>query len=255
MEPNTIDCNVKNKHERDERCEFDPEFHKYQIDGASFISVTKIISGFFPVFNPDEAIRKMKNGRNWNPNHRYWGMQDYEIKQAWEEKGISAAEQGTFLHEQIEKYYLKQEYETPKEFTLFQNFIDNHKHIKPHRTEWRIFDENYGVAGTIDFVAKNGNEFEMYDWKRSLKVIDKITGNAITENRWDRGTGELSDMDDTNFNHYSLQLSTYRYILEKNYGLNISKMYLVIIHPDYDRHYKVEVPYLKNKVEYMLSTL
>ena len=66
MEPNTIDCNVKNKHERDERCEFDPEFHKYQIDGASFISVTKIISGFFPVFNPDEAIRKMKNGRNWN---------------------------------------------------------------------------------------------------------------------------------------------------------------------------------------------
>ncbi len=46
-----------------------------------------------------------------------------------------------------------------------------------------VVDENYGVAGTIDFVAKNGNEFEMYDWKRSLKVIDKITGNAITENR------------------------------------------------------------------------
>jgi hypothetical protein len=46
----------------------------------------------------------------------------------------------------------------------------------------------------------------------------------------------------------------YKYILEKNYDLHVSKMYLVVIHPEYERYIKVEVPYLKNYVEYMLNT-
>ena len=252
MESNKLDCNQKNSHERDGRCMFDPEHHKYEIGGTAFRSVTTIISQFFPIFNPEEAIRKMRNGRSWNPNHRYWGMQDYEIKQAWEEKGISAAEQGTFLHEQIENYYLGQTHEEPEEFELFRQFQNDHKSLEPYRTEWRIFDEAYQVAGTIDFIAKNGNEFEMYDWKRSVKVIDKLNGQAIIENRWDQGFKGLSDMGHTSFNHYSVQLSTYRYFLEKNYGIGLSKMYVVVLHPDYDQYYKVEVPYLKEKAEYIL---
>jgi hypothetical protein len=52
-----------------------------------------------------------------------------------------------------------------------------------------------------------------------------------------------------------LQQSLYRFILEKNYGVNISKMFLVVIHPDYQRFYKLEVPYLKNYVVYILNTL
>ena len=129
MESNKIDCNQKNFHERDELCLFDPKHHKYEIGGAAFRSVTTIISQFFPVFDPEEAIRKMKNGRNWNPNHRYWGMQDYQIKQAWEEKGILAAEKGTFLHEQIENFFLGREYEKPLEFELFRQFQNDHKLI------------------------------------------------------------------------------------------------------------------------------
>ena len=255
MESKSIGCNLLNRHERDKRCEFDPEPHEYRIGGTVFRSVTTIISKFFPVFNADEAIRKMKNGRSWNPTNRYWGMQDFEIKQMWEEKGISAAEQGTFLHEQIENFFLEREYAEPQEFELFRQFQNDHKFLDPHRTEWRIFDEAYQIAGTIDFIAKNGNEFEMYDWKRSVKVIDKLNGQAIIENRWEQGFNGLSDMGHTSFNHYSIQLSIYRYLLEKNYGICLSKMYVVVLHPDYDQYYKVEVPYLKDKVEYILGTL
>lgn len=255
VESNSSGCNLLNRHERDTRCEFDPEPHEYRIDGASFLSVSTIVSRFFPIFNPDEAIRKMKNGRHWNAHHKYWGLQDQELKIMWEQKGLEASEKGTFLHGQIERFYLEKSYEKPKEFDLFEQFQNDHSHIQPYRTEWRIFDENDGVAGTIDFVAKNGDEFEMYDWKRSQKVVDKTTGNAITHNRWESGFGQLNDIDDTSYNHYTLQQSIYRYILEKNYDIEISKMYLVVLHPDYDRYYKVEVPYLKDKVAYMLSTL
>lgn len=255
MESKSINCNQKNTHSRDQRCVFEPDAHKYEIDGVHFQSVTTLISRFFPLFNADEAIEKMVNGRNWNPSHKYWGMHDYEIKQNWEEKGIKASEQGTFLHEQIEKYYLGHKYEEPQEFDLFRQFTRDHDYLTPYRTEWRIFDESIGVAGTIDFIALNDDSFEMYDWKRSLKVINKSNGSPITQNRWDQGFKGLSDIDDTSFNHYTLQLSTYRFLLEKKYQINLSKMFIVVLHPEYERYYKVEVPYLKEKVEYILGTL
>ncbi len=250
-----MNCNQKNIHPRDERCVFEAEEHKYEIDKIHFQSVTTVISRFFPLFNADEAIEKMINGRNWNPSHKYWGMQDYEIKQNWEEKGIKASEQGTFLHEQIENYYLGHEYDQPQEFDLFRQFTSDHDFLTPYRTEWRIFDESIGVAGTIDFIALNGDSFEMYDWKRSLKVINKLNGAPITQNRWGRGFKGLSDIDDTSFNHYTLQLSIYRFLLEKNYQIKLSKMFVVVLHPDYERYYKVEVPYLKEKAEYLLGAL
>ncbi len=254
-ELDSFGCNLMNRHERDERCSFDPEPHEYKIDGEVFLSVSSVVSRFFPVFDPDMAIEKIKKGRSWNPGHRYWGLDDQSIKDMWEKKGNEASAKGTYLHEQIERYYLERTIDPPPEFSYFEEFVVDHAHIQPYRTEWRIFDETEGVAGTIDFVAKNGSAFEMYDWKRSLKVVDKITGNPVTHNPWDKGVGQLNDMDDTSYNQYSIQQSMYRYILEKKYELEISTMYLVVIHPEYDRYYKVEVPYLKDKVEYILSTL
>jgi hypothetical protein len=37
---------------------------------------------------------------------------------------------------------------------------------------------------------------------------------------------------DTNFWHYSLQLNTYKAILEEKYGIVIEGLYLVACHPD-----------------------
>ncbi len=248
-------CNENNTHKRDARCKFNPIGHIYEIDGKIYTSVTSVVSKFFPVFNPDEAIFKMKKGRNWNPSNQYWGLEDSRIKQIWEQRGRDASDKGTFLHDQIEKFYLDESYEEPDEFQLFRKFQFDHSSLVPHRTEWKIFDEEYEISGTVDFLAKNGTEYEIYDWKRSLKVVDSISGRPIVENRWDKGLFNLKDMGDTSYNHYSIQLSLYRYILEKNYEIDVSKLFLVVLHPDYIKYYKVEVPYLKDKVEYILSTI
>ena len=42
----------------------------------------------------------------------------------------------------------------------------------------------------------------------------------------------MSHIEDTNFNHYSLQLNLYKYILEKKYKKKVKKMYLVCLHPE-----------------------
>ena len=240
----------RNRHVRDERIQFNSEQHKYFIDGIPVPSVSTLIRKFFPEFDSIGAARKLR------PSNPLFGMSVDEIVATWNKKGKEASDKGTFLHEQIENYYLGNEYMTMEEFSLFEDFATSHSFLDPFRCEWRIYDEEFGIAGTIDFVAKNGDKYEMYDWKRSKKVVEPSTGQAIENDRWGKkGIGKLGGIDDTSYNQYCLQQSMYRFILEKNYGVNISKMFLVVIHPDYQRFYKLEVPYLKNYVVYILNTL
>lgn len=52
----------------------------------------------------------------------------------------------------------------------------------------------------------------------------------------------------TNVFYSALQVSIYRYILEKNYGIEVSTSRLAVFLPDYSRPYVVEVPYMKDEV-------
>jgi very-short-patch-repair endonuclease len=238
--------NNRNEHTRDRRVQFFPDEHVYTIDNTPAPSASTIISNFFPEFDAEYwASRKASE----------FGMTPNEVELMWKNKGQEAAKQGAFLHEQIEKFFLKQSFSRTIEFDLFEQFVRDHQHLEPYRTEWRIFDEQYHIAGTIDFVTKTGNDFEIYDWKRSKKVIDALTGEPITDNQWQIGVGQLSHIDDTSYNRYCLQQSLYKFILEKNYGLRIKNMYLIVLYPDYDRYYKVEVPYLKDEIEFILKSL
>jgi len=242
----SIAFNRENSHSRDSRIKFYPEPHIYTIDNTPAPSASTIIAKFFPEFDSVYwANRKAPE----------LGMTPDEVELMWRTKGEAAAKDGTFLHEQIENFYLEQEYEKTEEFHLFENFVKENNHIKPYRTEWRIFDEHHHIAGTIDLISKNGNGYEMYDWKRSKKVVNSYNGEPIKNNQWQKGVGQLADIDDTSYNRYCLQQSLYKYILEKNYGLTVSKMFLIVLYPDYDKYYKVEVPYLKDKAEYILRTL
>ena len=241
--------NEMNPHARDERIEFSALSHSYFLDGIPVKSSSFLVSRFFTAFDSYSAAKKLR------PSNPLFGKSIDAIVSIWANKGKEASDAGTLLHEQIERYYKGESYEPTDEFGLFLDFANAHADLKPFRCEWRIFDESYHIAGTVDFIAKNKGLYEMYDWKRSKKVVDLRTGKPISNDYWGKkGIGQLKSIDDTSYNHYCLQQSLYKYILEKNYDLQVSKMYLVVIHPDYERYIKVEVPYLKNYVEYMLNT-
>lgn len=246
----SVGFNRVNAHPRDNRIEFYPEPHIYTIDKTPAPSASTVISKFFPEFDSYGKASSL------SPSNPLYGLPVDEIVETWNARGIEAANKGTFLHEQIEKYYLGESYQRTEEFHLFEQFVSDHQEIKPYRSEWRVFDDEHHIAGTIDLISKNGLGYDIYDWKRSKKVVDTYSGEPITIDTWgNKGVGQLRDIDDTSFNRYCLQQSLYRYILEKNYNLKISKMFLVVLYPDNDRYYKVPVPYQKDRAEYILRTL
>jgi PD-(D/E)XK nuclease superfamily len=122
---------------------------------------------------------------------------------------------GSELHKDIEDFYngIKCN-KTNADFFQFTNFAEYAKNIldiEPYRTEWKVYDDDFKLSGTIDMIFRKKNDpsiFYLYDWKRSIKQGDR------------------------NNYRYRVQLNLYKFILEKNYGIRIHKMYLVYFHPE-----------------------
>ena len=129
---------------------------------------------------------------------------------------------GTWFSEQMETYCLKKRVSTDESFYLFMIFASMVT-FKPYRTEWAVCDCEQKIVGTIDFVGYQNGEYIIYDWKRSDKLIAK-NGLPIKNSQYgEKALPPIENLDDSPYYHYALQLSLYKYILEKNYGITVSK--------------------------------
>jgi very-short-patch-repair endonuclease len=243
----------EHSHPRDKRIYFEVNEHRYLIDNnPDTISVSQLIDRFFPEFDSLSAAS------NLNVNHEYYGMDVHDIVTIWKENGLEKANLGTVLHTEIENYYNKKEFkESTTEFIYFKNFINRYPTMNPFRTEWRIFDEDLMIAGTIDMVYKKENgEYYMFDWKRSEKVVDNSGNKKLSDpsHQYTKfASGELGHLTDDSYNKYLLQQNIYRQILEKKYAIKISSMSLLILHPKYDNYHLVNLPKLENEINYIFE--
>lgn len=214
--------------------EFDEASHTYKVDGQIYDSVTQWVSKQFKPFDADHVIPKMMASHRW-PQSKWYGMTPDEIKAAWDANGKEAADLGTQMHAEIEAYY--KGVSTSVSMAGFDAFVRDHSHLKPFQTEWRIFDRSLKIAGTVDMVFQDGDKYHLYDWKR-CKEFKKYNSfqKSIT----------FDDLPDCNVSHYRLQLSMYKLILERNYGIKITDMYLVRFHPNCQGYEKLEVKEVKN---------
>lgn len=243
----------KHAHSRDCRIRFEEEGHKYFIDGQlasslGYISTTTLIHKLFPRFDADAIIAKMRNSLSWGDS-KYYGLTDQEIKGLWNKNGSDAASAGTEMHSNLEMWGNGLPHNTEsKEFRLFSRFRDDNPDLKPFRSEWLIFDEESKISGSVDMIYKNDSgEFLMCDYKRSKEIR--------LFNKLQKGCSPVtSDLDDCNLNHYSLQLGIYKAILEKNYGIEISKTFLLVLHPNQDTYLKVPTKDMSEKVTEILAS-
>lgn len=233
----TINYNISNSHIRDSRINFDESSHSYSYNGQVFKSVTTIVEECFEQFDAEYWSKKKAPSL---------GMSPQEVKAMWARKGEEARNLGTLLHEKIERYYMGLSNSSDATFRLFEKFTETYK-LKPFRTEWAIYDEETKIAGTLDFLNFQDGEFTIFDWKRSNKII--VCGQLEKCSKWGkRAINPIAHVHDTTYWHYALQVSIYRYILEKNYGIRVSNSKLAIFHPDYNQPYVIDIPYMKDEV-------
>jgi ATP-dependent exoDNAse (exonuclease V) beta subunit len=271
----------RNGHDRDKNISFEEEGHKYTIHcdlESEYTSVTTWNHQFFPKFDADLIIDRMMKGRNWNLKHKYWGMTKEEIKKMWSDNAAAVSGAGTEMHYEIEcfmnhpdlesythkdlleEYYNEAEMceqlvEARKspEWRYFIKYLEENPDLKPYRTEWTVYDEDMKLSGSIDMVYENPDGTLMiYDWKRS-KEISRI-------NKFDQYAEIycISHLPDSNFWHYSLQLNTYKVILEKKYGKKVTNLRLVRLHPNCletneDTYELIDVPILKKEMSDLFS--
>lgn len=230
----------KNAHPRDANIVFDEGPHIYTINGNSdFMSVTTWNHSHFAHFDPDSVIDKMMASNKWAQS-KYFGKTREEIKTEWEETGNLARDEGTKMHHNIECFYngvaVDEASRNTTEYKYFQDFVKDYSHLTAFRTEWMIYDEELKLAGSIDMVFQTPEgTLEIYDWKRA-KEIKRYNPfqNGITEC--------VEHLPDCNFYHYSLQLNTYKAILERNYGVKINGLYLICLHPNNENGSYIRIP-------------
>jgi hypothetical protein len=241
-----------NHHERDKHIQFMEEGHKYTIltdPNTIYTSVTTWNHSHFPKFDAIQVIQNMMKGKNWKEGHKYWGLTQQQIIEQWSSNGLSVSSAGTDMHYEIEcfmnndllpknythkelyDFYMEKNGDTHHtksvEWQYFIQFVKDTPHLKPYRTEWTIYHEDIKLAGSIDMVYENHDgTLAIYDWKRSkdIKKVNSWNKYAITKS--------ICQMPDTNFWHYSLQLNTYKMILEEKHDKKVTELFLVRLHPD-----------------------
>lgn len=246
---------MANAHPRDVRVTFDEGPHIYIVDGKydkESTSVTTLVHKCFRPFDADKQAERIVSDKKKmsDPTYKYYGKTKQDILRDWRQTSTA----GTSLHYDIECYYndIPPEKEDAPEFQMFLKFAKEYPHLKPFRTEWVIFDESIKLCGSIDMVFYNQetNTYEIYDWKRVLQINDK--GFSKT----DMGLFPfIEDMPNSNFWHYTMQLNIYKKVLESNYDMKISRMFLVVIHPDnvFKTYLRLELPDIQDKVEQLFE--
>lgn len=214
-------------------------------------SVTKFTGDYFEGFDADKIIAGMR--ANWKSRHeaKYGGMTDDQIKASWERNRDKAGASGTSMHESIEMYYngelLEHEHPESDEWKMFHQYHAEEVvgKLDPYRTEQFVWsDDKTRVTGAIDmeYVKSVDDErsvlhLRITDWKRSKEI--KMFSHQ-------KGRGPCSNLRNTNYSKYCMQLNTYKYIIENYYSgtgvwkfkgktydrVVVDDMWLCVCHPD-----------------------
>jgi len=251
---------IQNAHPRDKFITFEEGPHIYTVHGEQgYTSVTTFNHSHFPEFDSGKIIDNMLKSNKMNdPKYKYYGKTKEDIMNEWKQNGNEASKAGTKMHYDIECFYNGIPVTNNSiEFEFFKRFVEDfpdlhlssfktpseraqlseenctdcvskiHKGVKPYRTEWMVYWEEYKLSGSIDMVFENPDgTLLIYDWKRCKDISHE---NAFGKYAI---TPCISHLPDTNFWHYSLQLNLYKTILEQKYDKKVVGLFLVCLHPD-----------------------
>ena len=270
---------------------FIEETHKYfdvTNPDAVFTSVTTMIHNYTQPFDKDfwsayKALEKLIPKDAWaiekksllntkkfdkvllemyEINEEDFNKERQAILDAWDEENRKSCERGTKIHADFENsFYNKKKDIDISKFEIGGKFVcekgrtelDLENGIYPEYLISRISEDGkLRIAGQIDLLVKKGNKISIADFKTNKKIETKSFFNQKTKQST-KMKFPLNNLDDVNYWHYCLQLSTYAWMLQK-YNPEFIIDDLVMIHIDHSDNMTIyHLPYLKDEVIKMLT--
>lgn len=202
---------------------FKSQNHKYEsVDSAEVIewtSVTSFISKYKKPFDAQTVAEKSSKSKK----SKWYGMSVQDILQAWENESTRAIDQGNWYHNQREADLL--ELNTIERHGCILPIIrplitDDIKYAPPQKLQEGMYPEHFvylksaGICGQSDLVEVAKGEVNITDYKtnKEIKKESYVNWEGVSQ----KMLPPVSHLDDCNFWHYALQLSTYMYIILKH---------------------------------------
>lgn len=270
---------------------FVEETHKYfdvTNPDVKFTSVTTIIHNYTQPFDKEfwsayKALEKLLPKDVWNIEKKSlinikkfdksilemydisdndFNREQQNILDEWDNENRKSCERGTKIHADLENsfYVTKKDinltkFEIGGKFECRKNYmtLDLENGVYPEYLISRVSEDGkLCIAGQIDLLVKKGNKIIIADWKTNKEIKTKSFFNKKS-NSSVKMKFPLNTLDDVNYWHYTLQLSTYAWMIQKlNPEFEIED--LVLVHFDHnDKMTVYHLPYLKSEVIKMLN--
>ena len=270
---------------------FNDAEHLYldKLSGERYISATQLIhnysnpfnAAFFSKYKALEALADpdhfdlVKQGllatQTWNPallktlnvDPEAFEEKTNEFLKSWDDTRDEACNHGTYVHEIMEKsFYGNTHFDLSNfgcpqicgDYTCIKGnyHLDLENGIYPEFLMSYITPEGLHIAGQADLVVKNGNDISILDWKTNKEIKKRSFFNR-TKKKNVMMKFPLTNIEDCNFWHYTLQLSLYAYMLQQlNPDFNIKELKIVHIARD-GKQTVYDLEYRKSDIERMLK--
>ena len=239
--------------------DFHEEEHFYTLNDHRFgISATSLIETYAQEFDSDGISQMVANKR---------GISQKEVLDEWKKENEFSCIKGSCIHlkaqslwmgtdyeidyntidDTIDKDRLKKEYDImSKQATDFYNdYKDMYDMIQD---EFIVWSKEFDIAGSIDGIMYNKNTQQccILDFKsnKDLQFKSKYRKKMKVP---------LHELDDVNGQHYYIQLSIYKFLIEKYTNIKVDELFIVYFNINADSYEIIEIPYLKNEVEEILE--
>jgi hypothetical protein len=269
---------------------FNEKEHIYwnENDDEKYISVTTLIDKFAQPYDKEfwsayKTLEKLLPAEDWEiekksllSTHKFnkeildvydipeetFNREQQNLLDQWLQTNLESQERGTRIHAELENSFYKMGANCSlKRFGIGGKFtcdkgrtnLDLENGVYPEYLISRTSKDGIlRIAGQIDLLVKNGNHIVICDWKTN-KEIKKHSGFDTRAKTNVKMKYPLNTLEDCNFYHYTLQLSTYAWMVQKlNPEFVIDD--LILVHFDHQGNQTIyHLDYLKKEVEMMLA--
>ena len=236
--------------------QFFEEGHYYECKGKRVgISVTRLIEEYAGEFNAEEMAERVANRD---------GKTIQQVLDEWAYKRDFSCEKGTTCHEYSQSLWSQAKYEK-KIFDNSVEYLNAVKKIQQQAYNFRL-DYESRLGHLVDELPIGSEEFDIASCVDHL-FYNKLTGGLVLvdykTNSLMSGYNKkayskkmkvpLQHLNDDALHHYHIQLSIYKYLIEKYTGLEVEEMFIVYMSENIENYEIIDIPYLKEEVKEILE--